>query len=180
VSEDLVQSVAALQEIPAMAEQISDLLKNITDDVKTIVRGEIDLAKAEMMPKAKSLGIGGGLFAAAGVFGVFALTHLMTAAGFGLAVAYSRGEYSAGPAWGFLTIGGVFLLLAGLLAFVGFGRVRKATRNGMLPAQAIDEATTTMQVTQAAVARGKAQADADDRARKAAKSGDVWVGADKL
>ncbi|SDB80752.1 Putative Holin-X, holin superfamily III [Raineyella antarctica] len=163
-----------------MAEPISDLLKNITDDVKTIVRDEIDLAKAEMMPKAKNLGIGGGMFAAAGVFGVLALTHLMTAAGFGLAVAYSRGEYSAGPAWGFLTIGGVFLILAALLALVGFGRIRKATRNGMAPTQAIDEASTTVQATKAAVARGKAQADTEAIARKAEKSGEVWVGADKL
>lgn len=163
-----------------MAEPISDLLKNITDDVRTIVRGEIDLAKAEMMPKAKNLGIGGGMFAAAAVFGVLALTHLMTAAGFGLAVAYSRGEYSSGPAWGFFTIGAVFLLLAGLIAVIGFGRVRKATRSGMLPVQTIDEATTTMEAASAALTRGKAQADADDLARKSAKSGEIWVGADRL
>lgn len=161
-----------------MAEQISDLLKNITDDVKTIVRGEIELAKSEMMPKAKGLGIGGGMFAVAGVFGILALTHLMTAAGFGLAVAYSG--YNAGPAWGFLTIGGVFLVLAGLLAMIGFGRVRKATRGGLAPTQAINEATTTVTETKAAIAAGKAQADAEDRARKAAKSGETWVGADKL
>ena len=140
-----------------MAEPISDLLKNISDDVRTIVRGEIDLAKAEM-----------------------ALTHLMTAAGFGLAVAYSGGEFSSGPAWGFFTIGGVFLLLAGLIAVIGFGRVRKAMRTGVLPVQTIDEANTTVQAASAALARGKAQSDADDRARKAAKSGEIWVGADRL
>lgn len=163
-----------------MADSISDLLKNMTDDVKTIVRGEIELAKAEMMPKAKNLGIGGGMFGAAAVFGVLALTHLMTAAGFGLAVAYSRGEFSAGPAWGFLTIGGVFLVLAALVALVGLGRVRKATENGFAPSQAIDEANLTVSSAQAAISRGKAQADADDAARKAAPSGEVWVGADKL
>lgn len=163
-----------------MADSISDLLKNMTDDVKTIVRGEIELAKAEMMPKAKNLGLGGGMFAAAAVFGVLALTHLMTAAGFGLAVAYSRGEFSSGPAWGFLTIGGVFLVLAALIALVGLRRVRKATENGFAPSQAIDEANRTMSTAQAAISRGKAQADADDAARKAGKSGEVWVGADKL
>lgn len=163
-----------------MAEPISDLLKNISDDVRTIVRGEIDLAKAEMMPKAKNLGLGGGMFAVAAVFGVLALTHLMTAAGFGLAVAYSGGEFSSGPAWGFFTIGGVFLLLAGLIAVIGFGRVRKAMRTGVLPVQTIDEANTTVQAASAALARGKAQSDADDLARKAAKSGEIWVGADRL
>lgn len=163
-----------------MAEPISDLLKNISDDVRTIVRGEIDLAKAEMMPKAKNLGLGGGMFAVAAVFGVLALTHLMTAAGFGLAVAYSGGEFSSGPAWGFFTIGGVFLLLAGLIAVIGFGRVRKAMRTGVMPVQTIDEANTTVQAASAALARGKAQSDADDLARKAAKSGEIWVGADRL
>lgn len=163
-----------------MADSMSDLLKNITDDVRTIVRGEIDLAKAEMMPKAKNLGLGGGLFAAAAVFAIFALTHLMTAAGFGLAVAYSRGEFSSGPAWGFLTIGGAFLLLAALAGLVGLGRVRKATRNGIAPTQAIDEASRTVATAQAAMASGKSRADADDAARKATTSGDVWVGADRL
>lgn len=163
-----------------MADTMSDLLKNITDDVRTIVRGEIDLAKAEMMPKAKNLGLGGGLFAAAAVFAIFALTHLMTAAGFGLAVAYSRGEFSSGPAWGFLTIGGVFLLFAALAGLVGLGRVRKATRNGIAPSQTLDEATRTVQTAKAALASGKARADADDAARKATTSGDVWVGADRV
>lgn len=163
-----------------MAEQISDLLKNITDDVKTIVKGEIDLAKAEMMPKAKNLGLGGGLFAAAGVMAVFALTHLMTAAGFGLAVAYSRGEYSAGPAWGFLTIGGVFLVLAAISALIGLGRVKKATRGGMAPTVAIDQATATVEGAKAAIVRGKDQAEADAAARKAQKSVESWAGADTL
>ncbi|WOQ17619.1 phage holin family protein [Raineyella sp. W15-4] len=163
-----------------MAEQISDLLKNITDDVKTIVRGEIDLAKAEIMPKAKNLGIGGGLFAAAGVMAVFALTHLMTAAGFGLAVAYSGGEFSAGPAWGFLTIGGAFLILAAVTALIGLSRVRRATRNGMAPAAAIEQATTTVDSAKAALVRGREQAEADAAARRQQKSVETWVGADTL
>ncbi|QGF22838.1 phage holin family protein [Raineyella fluvialis] len=163
-----------------MADQISDLLKNITDDVKIIVKGEVDLAKAELMPKAKNLGIGGGLFAAAGVMAMFALTHLMTAAGFGLAVAYSGGTFSAGPAWGFLTIGGAFLILAGVLAGIGFGRVKAATRRGMLPAETIDQATTTVDGARAAITRGKAEAEADAEARKAAKSSEAWVGADRI
>ena len=163
-----------------MAEPISDLLKNITDDVKTIVRGEIELAKAEMVPKAKGLGIGGGLLVAAAVFGVFALTYLMTAAGFGLAVAYSRGDFSAGPALGFLTIGGAFLLLAVLLGAIGFGRLRKATSSGMLPSQAMAEAGATVEAATAAVTRGKEEADVENRQRKAVASGEVWVGADRL
>ncbi len=163
-----------------MAVQISDLLKSITDDVKIIVKGEIDLAKAEMMPKAKNLGIGGGLFAAAGVMGVFALTHLMTAAGFGLAVAYSGGEFSSGPAWGFLTIGGAFLILAAVTGLIGLGRVKKATRDGMTPVATIDQATSTVEGAKAALTRGRQQAEADAAARKQHTPSETWVGADTL
>lgn len=163
-----------------MADQISDLVKNITEDVKTIVQSEIDLAKAEMVPKFRGFGIGGGLFAAAGVFAVFALTHLMTAAGFGLAVAYSRGEFSAGPAWGFLTIGGAFLLFAVALAAIGFLLVRRAGRGGVTPTQTIEEAGATVRAAQLALARGKEQAKADNEARKNPPATEVWVGSDKL
>jgi len=43
-----------------MAEQpdIAEVIKNIQADVTTIVKGEIELAKAELMPQAKAAGIG--------------------------------------------------------------------------------------------------------------------------
>ena len=56
-----------------MAEQpVGDIIKSITEDVKLLVRDEIELAKAELIPAAKNGGIGGGLFGAAGYFGICA------------------------------------------------------------------------------------------------------------
>lgn len=161
-----------------MAEQINDLLKNITDDVQTIVKGEIALAKAEMMPKAKNLGIGGGLFAGAAVFGVLGLMHLMTAGGFAFASLYT--DFSWGPALGFLTISLIFVLIAGILALIGLGRVKKATKNGLGPAATIEEANATVAETRAAITRGKVQADVADEARTARKEAEAWEGVDKL
>ena len=40
----------------------ADLIKSISDDIAVIIRGEIELAKAELIPQAKSVGLGAGLF----------------------------------------------------------------------------------------------------------------------
>ncbi len=52
-----------------MANNVGDIVKNITDDVKLIARGEIELAKQELGKAGKSLGAGGGI--AAGAIYVF-------------------------------------------------------------------------------------------------------------
>ena len=69
-----------------MAEQaVGDIIKSITEDVKLLVRDEMELAKSELIPAAKNGGIGAGLFGAAGYFGICALSILYFAAAFGLA-----------------------------------------------------------------------------------------------
>ena len=69
-----------------MADQgVSDLIKGISDDVKLLVRDEIQLAKTELVPAAKNAGIGAGLFGAAGYFAISALSVLYFAAAFALA-----------------------------------------------------------------------------------------------
>ena len=42
--------------------EIGDVFKDITADVQTIVRDQIELAKLEMTPKLKRAGIGVGLW----------------------------------------------------------------------------------------------------------------------
>ena len=61
---------------------LSDVIESITSDVKTIVKGEIELAKAEMVPQVKSVGVGAGLFGAAGYLGLQAATLIFVALGF--------------------------------------------------------------------------------------------------
>ena len=71
-----------------MAEQppVSDVLNSITSDIKTIVRGEIDLAKAEMVPQVKRAGIGVGMFGAAGYLALHGALLLFVALGIALTV----------------------------------------------------------------------------------------------
>ena len=57
-----------------MADQpVGDIIKAITDDVKLLVRDEVQLAKAELVPAAKTGGIGAGLLAGAAFFVVSAV-----------------------------------------------------------------------------------------------------------
>lgn len=54
-------------------EPIGELLKRLSNETTTLVKLELDLAKAEMTKKGKDAGIGAGLFGGAGVVGLLAL-----------------------------------------------------------------------------------------------------------
>ena len=64
--------------------EISALLTQITADVKLVVADEIALAKAELKPAVKRVGIGSGLFGGAAWFGISAtiIFWFVMAAGF--------------------------------------------------------------------------------------------------
>jgi hypothetical protein len=57
---------------------IGELVSHAAGQISTLVRGELALGKAELAAKAKKLGLGGGLLAAAGLFGLFSLGLLVT------------------------------------------------------------------------------------------------------
>src|SRR5215204_2001526 len=56
-----------------------ELLKELSNQTTTLVRQEIELAKAELAEKGKKAGVGAGMFGGAGLFGVFAFAALTTA-----------------------------------------------------------------------------------------------------
>ena len=133
-----------------MADQsVSDLIKGITDDVKLLVRDEIQLAKAELVPAAKNAGIGAGLFGAAGYFAICALSVLYFAAAFALAQVMDT--------WlAFLIVGVALLLIAAVLGLVGFLMVKRVKA----PEKTIANANATVTEIKAAVQRGNAAATA--------------------
>ena len=55
-----------------------ELLKQLANETSTLVRQELELAKAEMAEKGKEAGKGVGMFGAAGLFGLFAFAALTT------------------------------------------------------------------------------------------------------
>jgi uncharacterized membrane protein YqjE len=96
-----------------------DLLKQLSDQTTTLVRQEIELAKAELGEKGKTAGLGAGLFGAAGVLalGAFAaLTACIIAA-----------LDTAMPLWlAALIPAVVYGAIAGVLALRGRDKVREA------------------------------------------------------
>jgi Putative Actinobacterial Holin-X, holin superfamily III len=129
---------------------VGDIIKNITDDVKSLVRDQIELAKAELTPAAKQGGTGVGLFGAAGYFALSATILLYFAAAWGLV--------SAGlAAWlAFLIVGVALLLIAGILAGIGYLIVRKIKG----PERTIAQANQSVAEVKAAAERGVAAANA--------------------
>ena len=55
-----------------------ELLRELSDHTTTLVRKEIELAKAELGEKGKKAGQGAGMFGGAGLFGVLAFGALTT------------------------------------------------------------------------------------------------------
>ena len=99
---------------------VGELVKQLADQTSTLVRQEIDLAKAELTQKGKEAGKGAGLFAGAAVVGLLAAGAL-TAFLIMLLDGALANWLSA------LIVGVVFAAIAGALAMAGRSRIKRAT-----------------------------------------------------
>jgi len=98
---------------------LGQLVADATQDVSTIVRSEIDLAKAEITADAKQAGKGAGMFAGAGVMGFLGVVLLLFAVVYGLVAA-------GVPTWlAFLIVAVLLFVVAGVLGLVGKKAVSK-------------------------------------------------------
>ena len=94
------------------------LVQSAMADMSTLIRNEIELAKAELGRSVKKAGIGGGLFGAAAV--MLALAGIF----FFVFVAELIAVWL--PQWaGFLIVTGFLGFVALLVAFVGFRMIKK-------------------------------------------------------
>jgi hypothetical protein len=100
---------------------IGRLVTDASRDISTLIRSEIALAKSELKVSAKAGGLGLGLFAAAGFLAVLAIIMLS------VAIAYLIHWNGSGLDlhWAFLIVFAFYLLLAGLLVFVGVKKVKQ-------------------------------------------------------
>lgn len=103
--------------------KLSALVTSATKDMSKLVRDEIALAKAELRRDVKQAAMGGGLFAVAGLLGLFALIM------FSFAIAYGINAAGIGLAWAWLIVGGGYIVLAALLA--GIGKLRLKAIGGV-------------------------------------------------
>jgi uncharacterized membrane protein YqjE len=115
---------------------VGDLLRQLSEETTTLVKQEIDLAKAEMSEKGKQAGIGAGMFGGAGVSALLALFFLSFAAVAALDTSIA-GWLAA------LIVGVVWAAIAGVLALQGKNKVQDAVPPA--PEQAIESTKEDVQ-----------------------------------
>jgi uncharacterized membrane protein YqjE len=99
---------------------IGDLLKQLSEQTTTLVRQELELAKAEVSEKGKKAGAGAGMFGGAGAAAMLGLGGLTAAAITLLDNAMST-QLAA------LIVSVVWFAIAGVLALQGRNKVQEAT-----------------------------------------------------
>ncbi|WP_205695769.1 phage holin family protein [Conexibacter sp. SYSU D00693] len=97
----------------------ADLVKDLSTQLSTLVRKELELAKLELTAKGKQAGIGAGMLGAGGLLALFGAGALVAAAIAGLATAVDTWLAA-------VIVGAVLLATAGVLALLGKNRATSA------------------------------------------------------
>ncbi|WP_151525758.1 phage holin family protein [Serinicoccus kebangsaanensis] len=128
---------------------LGQLVSDVSLDVSQIMRGEIELAKAEIKQDVTHAGKGAGMFAGAAFFGLYGLGLLWLGLAGVIAIWL--------PWWaGLLIMAGVLFLVAGILALIGNSERQKVHGK---PDRAIREGKETVKTIKAA-AQGQQRATA--------------------
>ena len=98
---------------------IGKLVIDASRDISTLIHKEIELAKSEIKVSVKHGGTGIGLFAGAAFLALLAVIFLSTA------FVYFIHMTGLHLAWCYLIVFAAYLLLAGLLGFIGFRQVKQ-------------------------------------------------------
>ena len=107
------------QEDQAKPTTIGELFSRLSDQIRYLVKGEIDLAKAKAATMVKKMGTGIALLAVAGVLALYLLGVLLHAAILGFSLIM--------PAWGAaLVVAGILLLIIIILALIGLNQLKKS------------------------------------------------------
>jgi Putative Actinobacterial Holin-X, holin superfamily III len=107
----------------------AELMKELSEQMSTLVRQELELAKAEFRVKGKKAGLGAGMFGGAGLFGLFALGALTACLIAALSLAMATWLAA-------LIVAAVYGAISGALALIGKGKVEEGTPP--VPEQAVE------------------------------------------
>ncbi len=134
-------------EDPELSERsIADLLRQLSEQTATLVRQELDLAKAELTVKGKQAGLGAGMFGGAGVFGLYAVGALTACVILALSLAVA-GWLAA------LIVAVVYGAIAGGLALTGKSKVQEAVPP--VPEQAVESVKDDVESTKQRAKEGR-------------------------
>ncbi len=125
---------------PPDERSLADLVVDVSEHASTLVREEIELAKAEVSEKVGKILRGSAVGAAAGIFAFLAVIMIFHG------VAWLLGEeVFSGNIWaGYFVTAGIFLLIAALAGFIAFRALKAGSPP--VPEQAIEEAKLTKEM----------------------------------
>jgi uncharacterized membrane protein YqjE len=122
---------------------LGELFRDLTKDLQSLVRKEVELAKVEVKEQATRAGKGAALLGGTAVTGFFSLLLLSFAAAWGLAEGI--------PTWlGFLAVGLLYGAIAALLLVVGKRKLASVEP----PKQTVQTLKQDVQVAKTAWTRG--------------------------
>jgi hypothetical protein len=123
-----------------------ELIGRAAEQISTLVRDEIALARADLAQKGRRAGAGAGLFGGTGVLAVYGVGLLLAAAALGLALVW--------PAWlAALAIGIVVLLVAAVLALAG--KRQMAAAFPPVPTETVQSVTEDVNAVRTAIHDGR-------------------------
>jgi uncharacterized membrane protein YqjE len=106
---------------PSSAGQSTgELVKQLSEQVSTLVKDELKLARLEMTRKGKQAGQGAGMLGASGLIALYGIGCLIACAV--IAISLKLQAWLAA-----LIVGVALLAVAGVVGMAGRGRLRKAT-----------------------------------------------------
>lgn len=125
---------------PPEERSLADLVVDVSEHASTLVREEIELAKAEVSAKVSKLAKGSVVGIAAGTFAFLALILILHG------IAWLLGEeVFNGNIWaGYFVTAGIFLLIAALAGLIAYRAVKAGSPP--VPEQAIEEAKLTKEM----------------------------------
>jgi uncharacterized membrane protein YqjE len=124
------------EQSPSRERSTGELVKQLSEQVSTLIRNELKLAQVEMTLKGKQAGRGAGLLGGAGLVALYGVGCLIACA-----IIAISGTVAAWLAA--LIVGAALLAIAGVAAMIGKGRLQKATPP--VPEQAVDSIKTDVE-----------------------------------
>jgi uncharacterized membrane protein YqjE len=118
---------------PAEERSTGELVKQLSEQVSTLVRDELKLAQLEMTTKGKQAGKGMGMLGGGGLIALYGVACLIACVI--IAISHSLQAWLSA-----LIVGAALLLTAAVLAALGRSHMRKATPP--MPTQAVDSVKT--------------------------------------
>jgi Putative Actinobacterial Holin-X, holin superfamily III len=97
---------------PDSRASVGELFSEVAEDLSTLLRQEMELAKAELRQSATRAGKGAGLLAGASVSGHMVLLFASAAAWWGIGDATGHG-------WSALIVAAIWLVIAAILGLMG-------------------------------------------------------------